>query len=47
MVRNLLGLSHEEYEAYVDAISDIWAEDLKLDRLHEETESIEMANSVH
>jgi hypothetical protein len=47
MVRNLLGLSHEEYEAYVDAMSDIWAEDLKLYGPHKETDSIELANSVH
>lgn len=46
MVENLLGLSHEEFKAYVDAMSDIWAEDLKLYGLHKETESIEIANSV-
>ena len=47
MIRKLLGLSHEEYEAYVDAMSDIWAEDLKLYGIHEANESIEKANSVY
>lgn len=47
MVENLLGLSHEDYQAYVDAMSDIWAEDLKLYGPREETESVMKANSVN
>lgn len=30
MVKDLLGLTKEEYQEYIESMSDVWAEDIKL-----------------